>query len=212
MNLPANKLSWEGKIVSVQPRIRLIRSFDERSHNYMGYALRITGTIGGEDREFSIGVGIAAQAKHQFKAGDVVSGESLPVMDDRREPVEFYKTSKLRLVERGGGNYDKPPPWLGTLPTLETYRARGHRRLAARTYSTGCSNCLWGCRMPVEMIIDHWNPSRKRYRFETFCYGPKSCPLYRAGHTRQVPGRKGMVWEEEDWVDEQDIAHRSLDE
>ena len=51
----------------------------------MGYALRIRGTIGGEDREFTIGIGKAAQAKHQFRAGDVVSGESLPIMDARRE-------------------------------------------------------------------------------------------------------------------------------
>jgi hypothetical protein len=206
------KLSWEGKVVAVQPRIRLIRSFDERSHNYLGYALRISGTVGGEEREFTIGIGKAAQAKHQFRAGDVVSGESLPVKDERREPVEFYQTSKLRLVERGGDNYNDPPPWLGIPPTLETYRARGHRRLSARTYDTGCLDCLWGCRMPVELIIDQWNPSRKRYRFETFCYGPKSCPLYKSGPTRRVPGRKGMVWEEEDWVDEQDTEHRSLDE
>jgi hypothetical protein len=27
------KLTWCGHIVSVQPRIRMIRSFDERSHN-----------------------------------------------------------------------------------------------------------------------------------------------------------------------------------
>jgi len=66
--------------------------------------------------------------------------------------------------------------------------------------------------MPVEIIIDQWNPSQKRYRFESFCYGPKSCSLYRPGRIRSVPGRKGMVWEEEDWVDEQDIAHRSMDE
>jgi hypothetical protein len=66
--------------------------------------------------------------------------------------------------------------------------------------------------MPVEIIIDQWNTSQKRYRFESFCYGPKSCSLYRAGRTRIVPGRKGMVWEEEDWVDEQDTAHRSMDE
>ncbi len=32
--------------------------------------------------------------------------------------------------------------------------------------------------MPVEMIIDQWNPSRRRYRTETFCYGPLSCRLY----------------------------------
>ena len=66
--------------------------------------------------------------------------------------------------------------------------------------------------MPVEMIIDQWNPSQKKYRFETFCYGPKSCPLYRAGATRKVPGRRGMTWEEEDWVDEDATSHRGPDE
>lgn len=68
--------------------------------------------------------------------------------------------------------------------------------------------CIWGCRMPVEIIIDHWNPDRRKYRFETFCYGPKSCRFYRAGPTRKVPGRKGMTWEEEDWVDEEATSHR----
>ena len=97
-------------------------------------------------------------------------------------------------------------------PDLETYRERGHRRLDARTYNTKCQSCIWGCNMPVEIIIDQWNPSQKRYRFESFCYGPKSCSLYRSGRIRSVPGRKGMVWEEEDWVDEQDTAHRSMDE
>jgi hypothetical protein len=64
----------------------------------------------------------------------------------------------------------------------------------------------------IRLIIDQWNPSQRRYRFETFCYGPKSCPLYRAGPTRKVPGRRGMVWEEEDWVDEDATAHRGEDE
>ena len=89
---------------------------------------------------------------------------------------------------------------------------RGHRRLAARTYETKCSACLWGSQMPVEMIIDQWNPEKKRYRTETFSYGPKSCSLYRPGPTRMVPGRNGMNWEEEDWIDEEAVAHRSLDE
>ena len=52
----------------------------------------------------------------------------------------------------------------------------------------------------------------REHRFETFCYGPKSCPAYRAGPTRKVPGRKGMRWEEEDWVDEEATAHRGADE
>jgi len=63
-----------------------------------------------------------------------------------------------------------------------------------------------------EMIIDHWNPFMKRYRFETFCYGPKSCSFYRAGPKRKVPGRKGMSYTEEDWVDEDATSHRGPDD
>lgn len=67
--------------------------------------------------------------------------------------------------------------------------------------------------MPVELIVDQWNPRVRGHRFETFCYGPKSCPAYRAGPTRKAPGRKkGMQWEEEDWVDEGATAHRGADE
>ena len=71
---------------------------------------------------------------------------------------------------------------------------------------------MWGCKMPVEIIIDQWNPSVRRYRQETFCYGPKSCALYAPGPERKVPGRKGMTWEEPDWVDEEMTAHRNDDE
>ena len=97
-------------------------------------------------------------------------------------------------------------------PTLEAYRERGHRRLDTRTYEAKCRACLWGCRMPVELIVDQWNPQVREHRTETFCYGPKSCPAYRAGPTRKAPGRKGMQWEEEDWVDEEATAHRGTDE
>ena len=60
------KVSFQGIIVSVQPRIRLIRSFDERSHNYLGYALVIRGLVDDDEREFSVGIGKAAQKKHEF--------------------------------------------------------------------------------------------------------------------------------------------------
>jgi hypothetical protein len=53
----AKKLSWEGKIVSIQPRIRLLRSFDQRNHSYLGYALRVNGMIGDEQGEFLVGIG-----------------------------------------------------------------------------------------------------------------------------------------------------------
>jgi hypothetical protein len=157
----AARLAWSGEVVAVQPRIRLLRSFDQRNHAYPGYALFLRGTLNGIVREFSVGLGPGAQAKHAFRAGD---------------------------------------------------SARGHRRLDARTYEASCRACIWGCRMPVEITLDQWNPDQREYRFETFCYGPKSCPAYRAGPTRKVPGRKGMKWEEEDWVDEEAIAHRGPDE
>ena len=161
------KLLLHGEVTSVQPRIRLLRSFSERSHAYLGYCLRIQGTIDEELRAFSVGIGRVAQAKHGFQVGDEITGESLPVPDDRLEPVEFYKVSKLKVIRRGAAVQTASPPWHGAPVALEFYRKRGHRRLDAKTYSRKCATCIWGCRMPVEMTIDHWNPQKKRYRFET---------------------------------------------
>lgn len=83
------KIVWQGVLLSVQPRIRLTRSFDQRSHTYLGYALKVSGRIGSEAREFLVGVGQGAHAKHQFQAGAAVSGDALPVPDARLETVEF---------------------------------------------------------------------------------------------------------------------------
>ena len=225
-----SKIDWEGAVLSVQPRIRLTRSFDQRSHSYLGYVLCLQGTMGGVEREFAVAVGPAAHEKHQFRVGDRVAGTGDLVLDPRLETADLYKASGLKVLARAGehpserpGEHPResgdsgdsvktPPPFLGIPPALEVYRERGHRRLAAVTYSGKCSACLWGCEMAVEMIIDHWNPGVRRYRRETFCYGPKSCPSYKAGPARKVPGRKGMSWLEEDWVEEEETAHRGEDE
>ena len=66
--------------------------------------------------------------------------------------------------------------------------------------------------MAVEMIIDQWNPSKRRYRTEAFCYGPLSRPLYRSGPSRKVPGRRGVTHTEEDWIDEETTSHRGRHE
>lgn len=208
----SDKIPWVGTIIGVQPRIRLTRSFDQSSHSYLGYLLRVDGTVGGDQRGFVVAIGKAAQVKHAFRMGDHVSGESEPVEDARTEVAELYKTSKLKLLNRPGAEASSPPPWLGVPPALEVYRERGHRRLDPKTFDTKCTACVWGCKMAVEIIIDQWKPTNVRYRVETFCYGPKSCSVYRAGATRKVPGRKGMSWEEEDWVDEEATAHRGPDE
>ena len=187
------KVAWIGRLVAVQPRIRLLRSFDQRHHSYQGYVLRIDGTCGDEAGEFLIAIGKGAHEKHRFQAGMKLSGFSVPVNDSRLETAGFYKTSRIKVLKKPEARASPTPPFKGVPPNLETYRSRGHRRLNTRTYDTRCSTCTWGCRMPVEITVDHWNPSLKRYRFETFCYGPKDCSLYRAGATRTVPGRGGMT-------------------
>ena len=206
------KVPWSGIVIGVQPRIRLTRSFDQRQHSYLGYVLLIEGTIGGVERAFSIGIGKGAHEKHAFRAGDCVHGLGVPPRKPRVEIVDLYKVSRLKLEERGPEPAGSGPPWTHSAPALPVYRRRGHRRLSARTYATSCRECIWGCEMPVEMIIDQWNPQNRRYRRETFCYGPKSCTRYKPGPKRKVPGRKGMTWEEEDCVDEDATAHRGPDE
>lgn len=202
------KVPWHGTLVAVQPRIRLTRSFDQRSHSYLGFVLRVRGDLGGDAREFVVAIGKAAQERHGFRVGDDVSGAGVRVEDPNLETADLYRVSGLPVGARGPAERSAGPPFTGVPPTLDEYRARGHRRLAALTYGSKCVGCLWGAKMAVEMIIDQWNPSKRRYRRETFCYGPKNCPLYAAGPCRRVPGRKGMSWTEEDWVDEEATGHR----
>ena len=145
VTVEGSKVSWEGEIISVHPRIRLLRSFDERSHSYLGYVLRIRGTLAGEAREFVVAFGKSAHEKHQFRVGDQVLGAGERVADSRLETADIYKASGLKVVKRAGETAASPPPFLGIAPALEVYRERGHRRLAATTYSTKCTACIWGC-------------------------------------------------------------------
>ncbi len=206
------KIEWLGTVTAEQPRFRLGRSFDQRHHEYLGYALRVRGEIDGKPATAWFGVGKAAHEKLRFQIGQVLAGRAEPLADPRLEVVDYYKVSRLSVKE-DAASAGAPPPWQGVAPPIEVYRERGHRRLAAQTYASApCSSCIWGAHMAVEMIVDHWNPDRKKYRTETFCYGPKSCRFYRPGPTRKVPGRRGMSFDEGDWVDEQETEHRGPDD
>jgi len=94
-----DKIKWIGRITAVQPRIRLMRSFDERSHSYLGYILQVEGAAGDESGEFQIALGKAAQAKHQFRIGMEASGLAVPVSDPRLETAGFYKASGLKILK-----------------------------------------------------------------------------------------------------------------
>ena len=133
----SSKIQWRGTVSSVQPRIRLTRSFDQRSHSYQGYVLRVSGSIAGETREFLVAVGPAAHAKHQFRTGASVNGEGIPVAEPRLETAEIYRVSKLKVVARGPSRPAKQPPWQGVPPELPVYREHGHRRLGLANVREG---------------------------------------------------------------------------
>jgi hypothetical protein len=137
-----------------------------------------------------------------------VNGEGVRVEDPGLEIADLCKVSGLTVGARGPAECSAIAPLTGVPPTLEEHLARGHRRLAALTHASKCASCIWGCEMAVGMIIDPWKPSKRKYRRETFCYGPKSCALYAAGPCRRVRGRKRMSWIEEDRLDEDATEHR----
>ncbi|HMS18305.1 MAG TPA: hypothetical protein PKA37_15790 [Planctomycetota bacterium] len=212
MTKESQKLNWEGRVMGVQPRIRLHRSFDQRSHSYLGYTLRMRGWLSGKECDYLVAIGKAAQQKSLFRIGDQVIGQGHAVVDRESEICDIYKVSAVKVLRRSIEPLPSPPPYLGVPPLLTVYRERGHRRLRDRTFEAKCTSCLWGCAMPVDITVDQWNPTKIECRVETFCYGPKSCPFYDAGPPRQVPGRQGMVWEEDDAVDANATSHRSMDE
>ena len=143
-NSEGKKIVWQGVLLSVQPRIRLTRSFDQRSHTYLGYSLKVRGRVGSEPREFIVGVGQGAHTRHHFRTGNAVSGDALPIPDPRLETVEFYKVSNLKVGLPEAEDEPPPPPWRGVPPPLAVYRERGHRRLAARTFQAEVLELLSG--------------------------------------------------------------------
>ena len=201
MRTQATKQQFSGIVTAVKARIRLCRSFDQMHHVYQGYALVVEGTLDGQPAdELRIGVGPKAHEKHQFRIGDQVTGLGVPVPDPREEWATHYKVSKLQVVERRCDEENVAAnPDGGIAPPLPEYRAQSHRRLDKRTYSKSCEHCPFGLVMATEITLDHWNPDRKKWRFETHCYGPRDCPRHRAGKPRTVPGRQpGMVWVDDD--------------
>lgn len=114
------KVVWSGRIVSVQPRIRLLRSLDELSHSYLGYVIHPDGTYGNETGGFRIAVGKAAQAKHRFHADMEISGLAVPIPDLRLETAGLYKVSGLKVLKNAENDPLAGPPFHGVPPDLET--------------------------------------------------------------------------------------------
>lgn len=172
---PKEKVAWEGLVLGVQPRLKLGRPYGEDEFFPAGYALRLEGSLDGEAAEFSVGVGPGAQSKHGFVVGDRVSGMAKPVEDPRVVPVDFYRVSKLKLVERGAAEEAGTPPFSGPAPELDAYRGLTPRRLAGSALREDpCRACHFGSRVQVEGLPDFDEP------LFAACFGPQDCPAFRA--------------------------------
>ena len=60
--------------------------------------------------------------------------------------------------------------------------------------------CKWACMANVT-IEYNWGVTQK-FRFESFCYGPKNCKLYKMGKPRAVPYKDCGSSYDEGWLDE----------
>ena len=196
-----DKIHFTGTIVSVKARIRLIRSFDQvPTHLYQGYTLILDGEAGGAYRNrFKVAIGPKAHEQQRFRIGDTIRGKAVLVPNPETEWAGFYKVSGLQLIERRHPGDWPPSPDGGIAPPLQRYREQGHFRLKREVCETACFECPFGLTMPTQIILDHWNPSKMKWRFETHCYGPRGCPRYKAGPPYRVPGRSpGMVYVDDD--------------
>jgi len=162
----SDKNKFKGAITAVKPRIRLIRSFDQVSHAYLGYTLVMDAEVDGKEwKDLRVAVGKKAHEKNRFRIGDCVSGEALPIEMPEREWADLYKVSGLKVISRAAPSEDRPADTSGGIaPPLTLYRGKGHVRLDKRTCESRCRRCPWGVVMGTEMIVDHWNPSVKKWR------------------------------------------------
>jgi hypothetical protein len=118
---------FRGEVIAVKARIRLIRSFDEISHQYQGYTLVIAAGDTEAPEILRVAIGPAAYLEHQFRIGDVVCGKAQPVPNPNQEWATLYKASGLKVERRGPAQQDRPPdPEGGIAPPLEVYPQWGN--------------------------------------------------------------------------------------
>jgi hypothetical protein len=178
---------WSGKIHAVQCRAWVWRYLtDNRTHHHLGFNLWVEGEAADNSGKFIVAISAIQQHKLQFRIGDVVKGTAWPCKNAKHEIADFYRAGGLRVLSRADEPREQDaPPFVGTPPPQEVFEARGARMLDPRRWRKECMTCMWANKSAVE--IEYNFGKSKRYRAETFCYGPKSCPLYAMGEPRAVP-------------------------
>lgn len=208
------KIKWSGTIVSVQPRSSVWRyRLDNRTHSLHGYNLFLEGIIDGQTNEkavFSVAISETQQNKLQFQTGDTISGTAWTKMYDFSEYADYYRAGALKIIQKGTAVTSSPPPYVMLPPDLATYEWRGARMLSTMCYKKKCFQCIWASMADVT-IEYNWGVSQK-HRYESFCYGPKSCKYYKMGKPRAVPDKQLGSLYDEGWLDEICTENRGEDE
>ncbi len=184
----SSKVNWQGKIISIQPRTRVWRYLtDNLTHYHLGYNFFIEGHSSDAKKQFTVAISEKQQIKGLFRIGDMIKGTAWTKKYEEREFADYYRAGSLKLLDRANENFEvKSPPWVLMPPSIQTYEERGARMLSKSLWKTKCFKCIWANMANVEIQWD-FDKDIKKYRFETFCYGPKSCKYYKMGRPRAVP-------------------------
>jgi hypothetical protein len=208
-----SKIEWRGKIISIQPRTRVWRYVtDNRTHYHIGYNIFLEGYADGSDGQFSVAISEAQQQKYGFRIGDEAQGTAWTKQYPEREYADYYRAGSLKRISTAPTCAETAsPPWIISMPDMETYEARGARMLSQSLWKTNCFPCVWASMSNVEIIWD-FDKKISKYRFESFCYGPKSCKFYQMGRPRSVPykGRSSVL--DDGWLDDLCSENRDYDE
>lgn len=211
VEMSPQRIQWQGIIVSVQPRTTVWRyRLDNRTHYHRGYNLFLDGEVTGSTGRFSVAISEKQQKKYVLRIGDEVLGTAWTKMHEVSDYANYYRAGSLKIVHKTEQVEIAPPPYLVEPPDMATYEWRGARMLSAGSYKGKCFQCVWATMSTVE-IEYNWGVSKK-YRFESFCYGPKSCKLYKMGKPRAVPYIGNGSTYDEGWMDDLCTENRGLDD
>lgn len=182
------KMNWQGEIVAIQPRTRVWRYLtDNRTHYHIGFNLFILGASSDGKKQFSVAISEKQQFKGLFRIGDVLEGTGWTKQYEEREFADYYRAGSLKVLNKASVHLETvSPPWMMLPPTMQIYEERGARLLSKSLWETKCFKCMWANMAYVEIQWD-FDKNTKKYRFETFCYGPKTCKFYKMGRSRSIP-------------------------
>jgi hypothetical protein len=153
----------------------------------LGYNLFIEGCSSEGKKQYVVAISEKQQLKMLFRIGDVIKGTAWIKQYVEREFADYYRSGSLKILNRSVDSLEiSAQPWIMLPPTMQTYEERGARLLSKSLWETKCFKCIWANMANVEIQWD-FDKDIKKYRFETFCYGPRSCKLYKMGRARSVP-------------------------